>query len=220
MKTRTHRILTLIAILAAIIILPLLAFAQAGPETGTPTDGGFTWTGLIAAIGAVIIAARLIVKLTPTPADDTALEKVITFLKHVGLNVKTIAWLIVPAALLLVGCNGIPSGTTAGVNAAPDYVGGAVGVPLGTNAVLTATGGVNPNNTDDWNAGVQVTFRAAPTSATQAQFAALILEGKARTGKSEWVYQLGKVDPTDDLVVAAVEAALREGATISGIRSN
>jgi len=45
-------------------------------------------SGLIAALGAIIIAARLIVKLTPTPADDTVLEKIVAFLKHVGLQVK------------------------------------------------------------------------------------------------------------------------------------
>lgn len=43
---------------------------------------------IVAALGAIIIAARLIVKLTPTPADDTFLEKVVDFLKHVGLQVK------------------------------------------------------------------------------------------------------------------------------------
>jgi hypothetical protein len=32
-------------------------------------------------------AARIIVKLTPTPKDDTVLEKIIAFLKHIGLNV-------------------------------------------------------------------------------------------------------------------------------------
>jgi hypothetical protein len=49
----------------------------------------------MAVIMAVIVLARLIVKLTPTPEDDTRLEKVINFLKHIGLNVK---------AILMVGC--------------------------------------------------------------------------------------------------------------------
>jgi len=32
-------------------------------------------------------AARIIVKLTPTPKDDSILEKFISLLRHVGLNV-------------------------------------------------------------------------------------------------------------------------------------
>lgn len=42
---------------------------------------------LIAIIGGVTFTARLIVKLTPTPKDDTILEKVIGVLKHVGLHI-------------------------------------------------------------------------------------------------------------------------------------
>lgn len=45
------------------------------------------WTEIVAAIGAVVIAARVIVKLTPTPADDTALEKIVNFLKTLGLHI-------------------------------------------------------------------------------------------------------------------------------------
>ncbi|NDG19851.1 MAG: hypothetical protein EB117_16525 [Betaproteobacteria bacterium] len=45
------------------------------------------WTEIVAAIGAVVIAARVIVKLTPTPADDSALEKVVNFLKTLGLHI-------------------------------------------------------------------------------------------------------------------------------------
>lgn len=36
---------------------------------------------------AVMLAARLIVKLTPTPADDSVLEKVVGFFKHLGLHI-------------------------------------------------------------------------------------------------------------------------------------
>lgn len=45
------------------------------------------WVEIGAAIGLIMGAARIVVKLTPTPKDDTILEKVIDFLKHVGLNV-------------------------------------------------------------------------------------------------------------------------------------
>ena len=46
------------------------------------------FTTIMAIVGAVIVLARIIVKLTPTPADDTILEKVISFLKAVGLQIK------------------------------------------------------------------------------------------------------------------------------------
>jgi hypothetical protein len=45
------------------------------------------WVEIGAAIGLIMGAARIIVKLTPTPKDDSILEKIIAFLKHVGLNV-------------------------------------------------------------------------------------------------------------------------------------
>ena len=38
-------------------------------------------------IVAVVILARVIVKLTPTPADDSVLEKIVAFLKTVGLHI-------------------------------------------------------------------------------------------------------------------------------------
>ncbi len=46
------------------------------------------WTEIVAALGGIVLAARIIVKLTPTPADDSALEKVINFLKTLGLHIK------------------------------------------------------------------------------------------------------------------------------------
>jgi DUF1009 family protein len=45
------------------------------------------WEALIALAGGVVILARVIVKLTPTPADDSVLEKVVNFLKGVGLHI-------------------------------------------------------------------------------------------------------------------------------------
>lgn len=46
------------------------------------------WTEIIAAISGVVLAARLIVKITPTPKDDTFLEKIVDALKHLGLVIK------------------------------------------------------------------------------------------------------------------------------------
>lgn len=42
---------------------------------------------IVEAVVSVMLAARLIVKLTPTPADDSVLEKVVGFFKHLGLHI-------------------------------------------------------------------------------------------------------------------------------------
>lgn len=44
------------------------------------------WLELGVALGYLVAAARVIVKLTPTPADDSRLELVIRILKHLGLH--------------------------------------------------------------------------------------------------------------------------------------
>ena len=46
------------------------------------------WEAVVAAVGAIVIAARIIVKLTPTPKDDSVLEKIVNFLKTLGLHIK------------------------------------------------------------------------------------------------------------------------------------
>jgi len=45
------------------------------------------WTSVVAAVGGIVLSARIIVKLTPTPADDSALEKIVNFLKGLGLKI-------------------------------------------------------------------------------------------------------------------------------------
>jgi len=57
------------------------------------------WQEIVAAVGGIVLAARIIVKLTPTPADDTFLEKIVNFLKTVGLNIKYPAISIVHAGV-------------------------------------------------------------------------------------------------------------------------
>jgi len=47
------------------------------------------YTDIISAIGGLVIAARIIVKLTPSPADDSVLEKVVGLLKHIGLHIDS-----------------------------------------------------------------------------------------------------------------------------------
>jgi hypothetical protein len=45
------------------------------------------FANIMAVIGAVIVLARIIVKLTPTPSDDSILEKVVSVLKTLGLHI-------------------------------------------------------------------------------------------------------------------------------------
>ena len=45
------------------------------------------WSQIVAAVGGVVLAARIIVKLTPTPRDDSFLEKIVNFLKGLGLKI-------------------------------------------------------------------------------------------------------------------------------------
>lgn len=46
------------------------------------------YSELLAAATSIVIAARVIVKLTPTPKDDSALASVVEWLKHLGLVIK------------------------------------------------------------------------------------------------------------------------------------
>ena len=49
---------------------------------------GEHWTDIVAIVGGVVMTARIIVKLTPTPKDDAWLAKAVEFLKQVGLQLK------------------------------------------------------------------------------------------------------------------------------------
>ena len=44
------------------------------------------WTQIVAALGGIVLVARIIVKLTPTNTDNLVLEKIVNFLKGVGLK--------------------------------------------------------------------------------------------------------------------------------------
>ena len=46
------------------------------------------WADIVTAASGVVISARVIVKLTPTPRDDSALEYVVSLLKHLGLHIN------------------------------------------------------------------------------------------------------------------------------------
>lgn len=47
------------------------------------------WSDIVTAASGVVIASRVIVKLTPTPADDSILESIVSTLKHLGLHIKS-----------------------------------------------------------------------------------------------------------------------------------
>jgi len=45
------------------------------------------FASIVAVAGAVVMLARVIVKLTPSPADDSFLEKIVSVLKTLGLHI-------------------------------------------------------------------------------------------------------------------------------------
>ena len=49
------------------------------------------WAEIGAALALIVGGARILVKLSPTPADDSVLEKIVVMLKHIGLHVDPVA---------------------------------------------------------------------------------------------------------------------------------
>ena len=45
------------------------------------------WETLVAGAGAVVMLSRIVVRLTPTPKDDTVLKRIVDFLKALGLKI-------------------------------------------------------------------------------------------------------------------------------------
>lgn len=78
------------------VFLLALAALAATPEvapapvvvTGTVAWVTAHWIELVAGLTLLVGLARVIVKLTPTPKDDTVLQKIVDFLKHLGLVIK------------------------------------------------------------------------------------------------------------------------------------
>lgn len=66
------------------------------------------WIAIGAAVALTVNLARIIVKLTPTPKDDTFLETIVDGLKHIGLVVKDKAQVLLLSGVLLL----IPSCTS------------------------------------------------------------------------------------------------------------
>jgi len=57
---------------------------------------------VMAVVTAIIFLARIIVKITPTPDDDTKLDSIISFLKHIGLHISMVLLL----GMLAIGFTG------------------------------------------------------------------------------------------------------------------
>jgi hypothetical protein len=45
------------------------------------------WQTIVAAVGGVVLTSRIIVKLTPSDIDNVWLEKIVSFLRAVGLKI-------------------------------------------------------------------------------------------------------------------------------------
>ena len=88
------------------LLIPLWAVAQDAAPVDESGFGGLDFAQIVAALGAVVILARVIVKATPTPKDDTVLAKIVGFLKHLGLHVP-----ILLACLFTAGCMTVPQTT-------------------------------------------------------------------------------------------------------------
>lgn len=110
MKARNRIVwwFTLLGVLA-FLLLPLWLFAQdpgsapaSGAASGASPDAPL-WIKIISAVTAVVLAARAIVKLTPTPADDSYLEKVLGWLKHLGLHLGALPLLLSLSFVVLAG---------------------------------------------------------------------------------------------------------------------
>ncbi len=54
--------------------------------TGLPPSWDAIWLRILSLAGSVVLVARVVVKLTPTPKDDSFLDKIVECLKHLGLS--------------------------------------------------------------------------------------------------------------------------------------
>ena len=219
-----------VLLLVSSFILHPSSFAQDPPldagvvVTVAPaaTSSGLDWTQIVAAIGAVIIIARLIVKLTPTPADDTWLEKFIEGLKHIGLNIKTVALLLLLGVwclgfgVLTTGC-GTSHPTTINVGSTNGNVSGGVTTQITTNINAGVTGSYDPTN-GSWTAGLVITFKEAPPAAVlQLAETAGAVQTPNTKAQTPTRFIITRPDATSAAQTNFIEAALRSGATIERV---
>ncbi len=207
--------------LTVLILLTVHAFAQGAAPTDTPAPStGFDFATLVALIGAVVIIARVIVKLTPTPKDDSFMEKVVEWLKHLGLVIKLVAFILLPSTfiLLIAGCGTIkPHGNVDVVYNADGTVTAGTGLDIGTNATVNATGGYNVS-TGQWSAGISITFKSEADAAAAAAELALHNLGPAPVVRnSATACRIDTFDPRSRYHAHIIEAAIKHGAEFKGI---
>lgn len=143
-----------------LLALPLAAAAQTTdlPPVATPA-AAVTFPEIMGALAALIIVARLIVKLTPTPKDDTIMEKIVDGLKHLGLVIKCA---ILCAVIGLTGCVSV-----SGTRTAPD----GTKLAIATHRFLWASQNIDFTTTDI--TGLTVGLKVGASSADASAITAL-----------------------------------------------
>lgn len=136
---------------AAEPIVDTIAAAASAPAAtvinpATPVD---PFVKFMAYVTAAVFLARIVVKLTPTPKDDTFLDNLITGLKHIGLTIKDkpFLWL---AALCMLSLSSCSNGMFLGLNRGQW---GALGKDVGKTAGAAALSGYFAKNPIDLTSG-------------------------------------------------------------------
>lgn len=202
--------------ITVLVMLTVSAFAQEG-ITPAPVESPWTFANLIATIGAIVIAARLIVKFTPTPKDDEFLSKIIAALKHIGLHIPLLLLFILPSALLISGCGSIkPHGAIDTTYGADGTVTAATGLDIGTNATVVGSGSYNVA-TGHWTAGISIVFKDELSAAMAATELSKYNLGPLPYTRSGLEWRIAKFDRKSAAQLTAIEVALKNGATIKGL---
>jgi hypothetical protein len=169
-------------------------------------NSSVTLGDLIAAIGAVIIVARLIVKLTPTPKDNTWLERAVAALKHIGLHIPALAL----TALLATGC-----GSTGQLSTGYDPASGELllgGGIQNSNLAVELQAAYDLLHQQPGAITVSVLFRDAPSP---EEAAALTAAGALRVRPNLFALALPDTRAADHPAFAALRRALYAGARVA-----
>lgn len=164
---------------------------------------------VIAAIGAVIILARLIVKLTPTPKDNTWLERVVVWLKHIGLHIP---------ALFLAGALSWGCGATGKISTGYNPSTGEIIIGGGlqdTNLAVELQAAYNLLTQQPGAITLTVVFRDAPPSDV---LAALADAGAIPIRPNLFALALPSPRAADHPAFVALRKALYAGARVEPLR--
>lgn len=174
-------------------------------ESASPVSAG----DVIAAIGAVVILARVIVKLTPTPRDNTWLDRVITWLKHIGLHIPA----LLLAAALWSGC-GSTGKVSTGYNPSTGelLVGGGI---QNTNLAVELQAAYNLLSQQPGAITLTVTFRDVPP---EDVLAALADAGAIPVRSNLFALALPSARAADHPTFLALRKALYAGARVEPLQ--